>query len=296
MQIFKPFLTLLSRLSVSRKLTLIYLLDLITVIYISGILVHEKYLAIDFARKEIVGNAYVASVRQLVLPSLINTSVSAAQSQAALDAFNAQRLQQDEAFQTAQASQALELAWHTFTDSAAAHATQRQPLIDQARTLLTTVGNQSNLILDPDLDSYYCMSLVVLRFPELTAVMNETATAMQRASQAGRGWDLQATRLLILAGRLDAIRQGIHADYRQAYTAGSPVLRARLLDADQALDRQIGQMLGVVRDAAQQGVQADGSAFDGLHQRSLQALNAHWPAPWCSCGVTFLNPMTWCWW
>jgi hypothetical protein len=44
----------LGRLSVSRKLTLIYLLDLTAVIFISGILINEKYLAIDFARKEIV--------------------------------------------------------------------------------------------------------------------------------------------------------------------------------------------------------------------------------------------------
>ena len=47
----------LVRLSVGRKLTLIYLLDLTAVIYVSGILIHEKFLAIDFARKEVVGAA-----------------------------------------------------------------------------------------------------------------------------------------------------------------------------------------------------------------------------------------------
>ena len=41
----------LGRLSVGRKLMLIYLLDLSAVIYVSGILIHEKFLAIDFARK-----------------------------------------------------------------------------------------------------------------------------------------------------------------------------------------------------------------------------------------------------
>ena len=44
----------LGRLSVGRKLMLIYLLDLTAVIYVSGILIHEKFLAIDFTRKEIV--------------------------------------------------------------------------------------------------------------------------------------------------------------------------------------------------------------------------------------------------
>ncbi len=34
------------------------------------------------------------------------------------------------------------------------------------RELVTRVGNQSKLILDPDLDSYYTMSLIVLRYPD----------------------------------------------------------------------------------------------------------------------------------
>ena len=50
----------LGRLSVGRKLMLIYLLDLTAVIYVSSILIHEKYLAIDFTRKEVVGTAYAA--------------------------------------------------------------------------------------------------------------------------------------------------------------------------------------------------------------------------------------------
>ena len=40
----------LGRLSVGRKLLLIFLLDMSAVAYISGILVHEKFIAIDFAR------------------------------------------------------------------------------------------------------------------------------------------------------------------------------------------------------------------------------------------------------
>ena len=52
------FTRFLGRLSVSRKLMLIYLLDLSAVIYISGILINEKFIAIDFARKELAGNAY----------------------------------------------------------------------------------------------------------------------------------------------------------------------------------------------------------------------------------------------
>jgi hypothetical protein len=96
----------LGHLCVGRKLTLIYLLDLTAVIYVSGILIHEKYLAIDFARKEIVG---ATPGRQ-----------------------------------------------------------KRRPAGARPRDLLTTVGNQSNLILDPNLLGSI-LSLVylvaVVRFP-----------------------------------------------------------------------------------------------------------------------------------
>ena len=61
----------LGRLSVGRKLTLIYLLDLTAVIYVSGILIHEKYLAIDFARKEIVGANYTEVVRHNVMDTIL---------------------------------------------------------------------------------------------------------------------------------------------------------------------------------------------------------------------------------
>jgi len=46
---------LIGKLTVGRKLALIYFLDLSAVIFISGILINEKYIAIDFSRKELAG-------------------------------------------------------------------------------------------------------------------------------------------------------------------------------------------------------------------------------------------------
>ena len=66
MSITRIMSRLLGRLSVGRKLMLIYLLDLLAVIFISSILINEKFIAIDFARKEIAGNAYIDGVRDLL--------------------------------------------------------------------------------------------------------------------------------------------------------------------------------------------------------------------------------------
>src|SRR6185436_8837449 len=59
----------LGRLSVGKKLLLIYLLDLTAVIFVSSILINEKYLAINFARKEVIGNSYISVVRDAMLNS-----------------------------------------------------------------------------------------------------------------------------------------------------------------------------------------------------------------------------------
>jgi hypothetical protein len=168
-----PFIRLLARLSVGRKLLLIYLLDLTAVIYISGILIHEKYIAIDFAQKEIAGNQYVSAVRD----GLVDIARVGAGEPVA-----AQRLQVFE-HTLDRAERELGADMGSADVSARAITTAQtlvqpgglmQAKVDTAmaasRELITRVGNQSNLILDPDLDSYYTMSLLILRYPALLQV------------------------------------------------------------------------------------------------------------------------------
>lgn len=61
-------------LTVGRKLALIYFLDLTTVLFISGILISEKYIAINFTKKEIVGNQYIAVVRDALIEVVKRTA------------------------------------------------------------------------------------------------------------------------------------------------------------------------------------------------------------------------------
>ena len=86
-----PIAAWLGRLSVSRKLTLIYLLDLTAVIFVSGILINEKYLAIDFARKELVGVAYTNAVRDVLMPQVGTPSLAQVDTTAARHRLASQR-------------------------------------------------------------------------------------------------------------------------------------------------------------------------------------------------------------
>ncbi|WP_311224248.1 MULTISPECIES: EAL domain-containing protein [unclassified Acidovorax] len=220
----------LGRLSVGRKLMLIYLLDLTAVIYVSGILIHEKFLAIDFARKEIVGTAYASVVRDALMGAF--TPGDGVPPTLVLDRLIAVRAEYDQRLKTAEPAARFEALLRQSVDADASpaamqvHAAARGGLLREGRELLTTVGNQSNLILDPDLDSYYVMSLILLRFPELLQVTHDTVGFLTRpgGSQSAH----RSAELLTLAGRLDAVMLGIDSDYNQAFIAGSPALRSAL--------------------------------------------------------------------
>ncbi|MFN9472763.1 EAL domain-containing protein [Acidovorax sp.] len=229
----------LGRLSVGRKLMLIYLLDLTAVIYVSSILIHEKNQAIDFTRKEIVGTTYATVVRDGLLGRFLQPgepSLSVAQT---LERLGTVRAEHDEALHTQEAGQRFQDALERLGTDAAAQADAqaltrlRSQLLRDGRELLTTVGNQSNLILDPDLDSYYEMSLSVLRFPELLQAVHDTVSFLNSPRTArGPQW---SSELLTLVGRLEAVTLGIESDYNQAFIAGSPELRAALVHDREAL-------------------------------------------------------------
>ena len=204
---------LVRRLSVSRKLMLIYLLDLTAVIFVTSILIEEKYIAINFARKEIHGVAYIEAVRDNMLAivrshdggSTVDPASGAALIQARETAFGG-------AMQTSDAAGRLlaVLAQLPGEDGSESANQLHHQAFSAARGLLTQIGDQSNLILDPDLDSYYTMSLTLLRFPELLEQL------LHYELDAG-----DRTAGLIIKGRLAASLENIEADYKQAYAGNT---------------------------------------------------------------------------
>ena len=256
----------LGKLSVGKKLMLIYLLDLTAVIFVSSILIQEKYLAIDFARKELVGARYTDAVRL----SLQTAFLDPAPRPAAQAAMQQAREQSDALFRSANLSQRFVSALGDSSQDARART------LALARDLLTTVGNQSNLILDPDLDSYYVMSLSVLRFPELLQALHETRQFML-SRQGKAGGQAQAAQLLTLVGRMDVVLQALESDYAQVWLAGSPQLRTALGTTRQALLEQGRLFLGAAVASAE-GAPGTYPAqrLDLAYQDAVRALDRAW--------------------
>ena len=257
----------IGQLPVGRKLLLIYLLDLTAVIYISGILINEKYISIDFSRKELAGNAYIAEVRDVLVA--LPTPLPPAPAKAALtDPAPQLHLERGEWVPRIAALQAAETAHGESMKSAdvsaafigALQVAMNKPTFEAGdlattmaagRELVSRIGNQSNLILDPDLDSYYTMSIVLLRMAELQDLLALDAYKAVELRQASPDQHNRLqTELLILEGRLDAALSGTMSDYAEALAAGTPVLKAaidptrqKLVDAIQAF-RTVQTQLG----------------------------------------------------
>jgi len=275
--VFSVVMRLIGRLSVSRKLILIYVLDLTAVIFVSGILINEKFIAIDFARKEIVGNQYISVVREALFSELEETRHG-----------GLKRITGKE-IHAAEASYGEGMDSRELSDRLSAKLDQpNKPLwsqtIEAGRSLVIRIGNQSNLILDPDLDSYYTMSLIVMRFPELLELIELTSSKTAEQSLASSP-DLNRlqTDYLILEGRLDAIVKGIDTDYAEAISAAKPATKAEL---SVARSRLLGA-INVYRDRAHKLVFAAdaGNASVGLGDAQT-ALLIELDSTWAAAGTT----------
>ena len=271
-------------LPVGRKLLLIYLLDLSAVIYVSGILIHEKYIAINFARKEVAGSAYIARIRDalatLPLPAA-NSGRDGPQARAALAAAQGV-LRQAEADHGAdmKSAEASALVVQALRDALALpHPTSAAyfAIQDAGRALIVRVGNQSNLILDPDLDSYYTMSLLVLRFPELQDVLARVASLnMEYARSSGQQQAALLTQALLLEGRLDAAIRNMASDYAEALAAGPPGLRRMLVPAYETAQVALAGFREQASRRGREPVASQDDAMAALHQRTALAMVGAW--------------------
>lgn len=138
-------------LSVPKKLLLIYLLDLSAIIFITNILINEKYIAINFARKEIQGIHYIAEIRETLLDIAKNPTEQSLLVRHARHLERAET-QSGEGMDSGELNQVFIAALQALSkDGSAANQTRA---LGAGRKLLAHIGDQSNLILDPDLDSY----------------------------------------------------------------------------------------------------------------------------------------------
>lgn len=135
-------------------------------------LVVEKRIAIDFARKELAGSRYLAAIREVYARTLIaltNAEVSDTSPDRLLRPLVDQQVSVGGVLPPPELAQALGAAfrgvWLPRPQAGETVDARVGEVLSRARALAMRTGDDSNLTLDPDLDTYYLQNIVVHRLP-----------------------------------------------------------------------------------------------------------------------------------
>ncbi len=219
---FQPATRLMSRLKYPQKFLVVGILLLLPLIVVLTQFLSKINEDIDFAAKERLGLIYNAPV----LDFLQHVQRYASLKTAILngDASFQSRLSDEEkaADQAAQTVDAVDLQYGDVLDTTATWssikdkwgslkkaspnmnpATSASSYADLTNTILKLVvisGNVSNLILDPDIDSYYLMDTVINKLPPLTEYMSQIRSSSIAVAISKKVAPEDVTRLTILSG------------------------------------------------------------------------------------------------
>ena len=224
------------RLGVASKLAVAISLFIVPVIVLLWLLYGSQQVAIDFGDKEIVGNSYLTAMRPVQV-ALVDTKADIKPDDLKVAIAKAET---DFGAEMGSADQA------KAAEDALGGADPRDTTA--LRALINQVGNNSNLILDPDLDSYYVMDLVLLKLPELLDSVHKTAEyANGKAANDKLEMKDMAT-FLQLIGSLQFTLDGAKGSLGYAYdgnkTGNEPRdLKDRIDPSAQAMFAAIGKLI-----------------------------------------------------
>ncbi|MBI2256027.1 MAG: HAMP domain-containing protein [Proteobacteria bacterium] len=147
---------------IAAKLALAIALFALPVGFTIILLIKSQQVAIDFGTKEAQGNLYLRDLRKAHAalrdgedPGKVAGTITEAEAKFGADMVTAE---------------------HVEAANAVLKSGDRDASAAAIRALILQVGDKSNLILDPDLDSYYVMDLVLLKVPDLLDRVTQVAS------------------------------------------------------------------------------------------------------------------------
>ena len=195
---------LMNRLSYPQKFTLIGFLFAMPLTLVIYLLISEINNQVNFAQKETSGNQYLRPLRELRqdIPKLqlldyqpLNTNLNQPETRAELEAkidskFKNIANTDNSLKNTLNATEYFNKIynnWQNFKHrrhqfSLETYDFLYQGLAADINTLSGYIGDYSNLILDPDLDTYYLMDATLLKLPEIQKVLSEIRILSERIS------------------------------------------------------------------------------------------------------------------
>jgi diguanylate cyclase (GGDEF)-like protein len=158
---------------------------------------------IDFATKEISGVEYLSSINKIIF------QLTTGETKFEIAELKSNAAKYDSLMSTKKDS---EFLIKTLSDI----SFDRQKSMDAAIQLSKSIGDQSNLILDPDLDSYYLVDSIITRLPKIMVLSNEYTEGLSyRLGKAAQLPERHLARKLT-SGQLEALKNELKISYAKS--------------------------------------------------------------------------------
>jgi methyl-accepting chemotaxis protein len=215
--LWAPGIALMRNLQFGSKAVVIGLMFLIPLAWTANGLYQAKFEAMAFSSKESVGVAYERAIFPLLdaAQQMRGDGTAKVNPAAALAKLSATDKQLGESLDTAAAYSATEKAFADAGSSGAgadafkAHTQQVQAVLN----LISSVADNSNLTLDPDIDSYYLMDAALFRVPVIVQSAARLRDLGLAGMKAGTITAQQQQEFAALAGlaefQMDGMRDGL---------------------------------------------------------------------------------------
>ncbi len=230
---------LMNRLSYPQKFILIGFLFALPLTLVIYLLISEINSQVNFAQKEIYGNEYLRPLRQLRqdIPQLqlldyqpLNTNLSQPQFRAELEAkidSNFQNLANTDSrlgnlLKSTEKMNKIYRNWQNFKLrrhewSLETYDFLYQNLLADINKLAADVGDSSNLILDPDLDTYYLMDATLLKLPEIQKDLSEIRRISEKISLNSNATQDDRTQYIALSVKLRELNEALEFNMNVAF-------------------------------------------------------------------------------
>lgn len=261
----------INRLGIAGRLALVAGLLLLPGLILLGMVNHDKNVNIEFANKEIRGIDYLIPLKNLLVQlsehrsasyaSLTSVGNSDSSSIAQIgkrvaDAVNAMDAVDAEfgaEFNSADAWRQIKSDWTAIEQQNVAQLTAQASLvkhnevIEKITELMVRVSDQSNLTLDPEVGSYYLMSVLTIRLPELMDHVSEHMATAAAVARSGGAMDQQAKIQMAVVDQHigERLRETEH-DLAVAYSADSE-LKAGLANKQDTLFSETSKFSDLVK-------------------------------------------------
>jgi len=149
---------------------------------------------------------------------------------------------------------------------------QHRKLIEDLIALITAVGDASKLTLDPDIDSYYLMNVVIFQGPQLSELLAQARGLGSTLAAGGRGHSAQFERLKELSVLAEFLRTGTRESLDKAL-AYNAALKSQLEAPTQSAMQTVEDAATTLgQRAAGRKLGLDAAAYYAEMTRSIDAL------------------------